>query len=192
MEYFDMTAPKKPTKPPVNPGPTDEPGEQPNPDADSFVELTGALGAIFGTAGFNAAAVINAMSAAQTQGGTGFVDRYLSSSFKDTDIGMDEVIRGNLALGFQSQVGKKMVMDHVESIKAMNVGTIDHARNSADQFYGELKKSTSTHAAGLLDAFGLETDNEVLTTVALTKLVQGLANEIAGIKQAIFDAVPKT
>jgi hypothetical protein len=189
-----MTAPKKgPTKPTKPQIPTDEPGEQPTPDADSFVELAAAFAAMFGMGNFNAASILNSLSAAQTHGGTSMLDRYLSSSFKDTDIGMDEVLRANLALGFQSQVGKKMVMDHVESIKAMNVGVIDHGRNSNDMFYEGLKKSTSVHSAGLLDAFGLETDNEVLSTVSLSKVVKALSDnqqaltaDVQAIKAAIL------
>ena len=152
-----------------------EPTKEPVPDADSFVELAAAFGAFFGMGNFNAASILNSLTAAQTHGSTGMVDRYLSSSFKDTDIGMDEVLRANLALGFQSQAGKKMVMDHVESMAALNGQHVDHARNSDDSFYSGLKKATSTHAAGILDAFGLETDNEVLSTASLVPVIKKLS-----------------
>ena len=174
----------------INP-PTDEPGEQPTPDADAFMEMVGAGAALIGGGAFNLSKAANALAASLTQGGTGWADRYMTSSFKDTDIGMDEVIRGSLAAGFQSLIGKRMVLDHVETRQAQLATTIDHMRNSDDAFYGGLKKATSTHAAGLLDAFGLETDNEVLSTVALSKVVQGLANRIAGIEEAILAGMEK-
>jgi hypothetical protein len=173
--------------------PVVEPIKEPVPDADSFVELAAAFGAFFGMGNFNAASILNSLTAAQTHGSTGMVDRYLSSSFKDTDIGMDEVLRANLALGFQSQAGKKMVMDHVESMAALNGQHVDHARNSDDSFYSGLKKATSTASAGLLDAFGLETDNEVLSTAGLATVVKKLsdnqhaiAEDLAQFKAAIL------
>jgi hypothetical protein len=185
-----MTVQKKPTKPPVNPGPTDEPGQQPTPDADALSESEVAAGAA--DAGTTIAAIGAALRAAGVSASRQQLDRAFTRDAFDTDIGYHEGLRHLQLKDFSSMTNLSNVLNFITGIKAMNKEGIAHMRDSDDAFFGGLKKATSVHAAGLLDAYGLETDNEVLTTVALTKLVQGLANEIAGIKQAIFDAMPKS
>jgi len=172
--------PGKPSpKPELPPIPTDEPGQQPTPDAD-------ALGESEVMAAIAAALAASGVSASRQQ-----LDRAFTRDAFDTDIGYHEGLRHLQLKDFSSMTNLSNVLNFVQGIKAMNKEGIAHMRDSDDAFYGALKKATSTHAAGLLDAFGLETDNEVLSTVALSKVVQGLANEIAGIKAAIFEATGK-
>ena len=179
-----MTAPKK--RPSTQPVPTDEPGQQPTPDADALTEAEVAAAAA--DSGTTIAAIGAALRAAGVSASREQLDRAFTRDAFDTDIGYHEGLRHLQLKDFSSMTNLSNVLNFVQGVKAMDKQSIAHMRDSDDAFYGGLKKATSTHAAGLLDAFGLETDNEVLSTVALSKVVQGLANEIAGIKAAIFEA----
>ena len=156
--------------------PTDEPGQQPTPDADALgeSEVMAAIAAALGASG---------VSASREQ-----LDRAFTRDAFDTDIGYHEGLRHLQLKDFASMTNLNNVMNFVSGVKAMNKESVAHSQDTDGAYYSGLRKSTATHAAGLLDAFGLETDNEVLSTVALSKVVQGLANEIAGIKAAIFEA----
>ena len=181
-----MTGKKQPSTQPV---PTDEPGQQPTPDADALTESEVAAAAA--DSGTTIAAIGAALRAAGVSASREQLDRAFTRDAFDTDIGYHEGLRHLQLKDFSSMTNLSNVMNFVTGVKAMDKQSIAHMRDSDDAFFGGLRKSTSTHAAGLLDAFGLETDNEVLSTVALSKVVQGLANEIAGIKSAIFEAMPK-
>ena len=170
--------------------PTDEPGQQPTPDADALTEAEVAAAAA--DSGTTIAAIGAALRAAGVSASRQQLDRAFTRDAFDTDIGYHEGLRHLQLKDFSSMTNLSNVLNFVSGVKAMNKESFANTQDTNTAFYEGLKKATSTHAAGLLDAFGLETDNEVLTTVALTKLVQGLANEIAGIKQAIFDAMPKS
>lgn len=175
---------KKPApKPELPPIPTDEPGQQPTPDFDALGESEGGAAVM--------AAIGAALASAGVSSSRQQLDRAFTRDAFDTDIGYHEGLRHLQLKDFASMTNLSNVLNFVTGVKAMDKQSISHMRDSDDAFYGGLKKATSTHAAGLLDAFGLETDNEVLTTVALSKVVQGLANEIAGIKAAIFEATAK-
>ena len=171
------------------PIPTDEPGQQPTPDADALTEAEVASAAA--DSGNTIAAIGAALRAAGVSASRQQLDRAFTRDAFDTDIGYHEGLRHLQLKDFSSMTNLANILNFVQGVKAMDKQSIAHMRDSDDAFYGGLKKATSTHAAGLLDAFGLETDNEVLSTVALSKVVQGLANEIAGIKAAIFEATAK-
>jgi hypothetical protein len=169
--------------------PTDEPGQQPTPDADALTESEVADSSA--GAGTTIAAIGAALRAAGVSASRQQLDRAFTRDAFDTDIGYHEGLRHLQLKDFSSMTNLSNVLNFISGVKAMNKESFANTQDTNTAFYEGLKKATSTAAAGLLDAHGLETDNEVLTTVALTKLVQGLANEIAGIKQAIFDATPK-
>ena len=179
-----MTKKRVSKRPAATPIPTDEPGQQPTPDSDALVEVEGAQAGVGSTlAQIGAALRAAGVSASRQQ-----LDRAFTRDAFDTDIGYHEGLRHLQLKDFASMTNLSNVLNFVSGVKAMDKQSIAHMRDSDDAFYGGLKKATSTHAAGLLDAFGLETDNEVLSTVALSKVVQALANEVAGIKSAIFEA----
>jgi len=175
-------APKKVPKGTIIP--TDEPGQQPTPDADALAEAEIASAG----AGVSLADIAASLRAAGVSASREQLDRAFTRDTFDTDIGYHEGLRTCLLVGFQGLTALNNTLDHVKAIKAMNGEETQHARNSENQFYSGINKSDSTFHSGLMKAYGLETDNEVLTTVALTKLVQGLANEIAGIKDVIAAA----
>ena len=184
-----MTARKKKvgTKPAPRPDiPTDEPGQQPTPDADALTESEVADSSA--GAGTTIAAIGAALRAAGVSASREQLDRAFTRDAFDTDIGYHEGLRHLQLKDFASMTTLANTMNFVTGIKAMDKQSIAHMRDSDDAFYGGLKKATSTHAAGLLDAFGLETDNEVLSTVALAKVVQALAGEVEAIKTAILKA----
>jgi hypothetical protein len=165
--------------PELPPIPTDEPGQQPTPDAD-------ALGESEVMAAIAAALAASGVSASRQQ-----LDRAFTRDAFDTDIGYHEGLRHLQLKDFASMTNLSNVLNFVSGVKAMNKESVAHTQDTDGAYYGGLKKATSTHAAGLLDAFGLETDNEVLSTVALSKVVQALAGEVNAIKNAIVEATGK-
>lgn len=166
--------------------PTDEPGQQPTPDADALTESEVAESSA--GAGTSLAQIAAALRAAGVSASREQLDRALARDTFDTDIGYHEGLRWLTLQSFNSSVNLDRTLSHVIATKAMNGEETQHARNSTGAFYDGILKSDSTFHSGLLKAYGLETDNEVLSTVALSKVVQGLANEIAGIKAAILAA----
>ncbi len=181
-----MTVKKKPaTKP--NPGPTDEPGQQPTPDADALAEVEGAsVGA--GLSLVDVAAALRSVGASSSREQ---LDRAFTRDAFDTDVGYHEGLRHLTLKDFSSMTNLNNVMNFVSGIKAMDKQSISHEADGYNSFYGGLKKATSIHAAGLLDAFGLETDNEVLSTVALGKVVSDLIKQVDAITAAITAAAKK-
>jgi hypothetical protein len=182
--------PTKPTKPPVNPGPTDEPGQQPVPDADTLIELTGAAGTIGGI--IDLAKVGAALAASGVDASRSVTDRMFSSMFKDSDIGQDEVIRASMGLAVASLSGLSLTLNHATGMKALNNEHIEHARNSDSQFWTSIDKGNGTFQNALLKNDGLTTNNEVLTLAALGEVVKQLAGEVGSIKDAIRASMPKT
>ena len=80
------------------------------------------------------------------------------------------------------------VLDHVKAVKAMNNEETQHARNSQSQTYDTILNSDSVMHSGLLKAYSLETDNEVITTMALAKVVDNLSQKVDAIASAILAA----
>lgn len=155
------------------------------PDATAEVDTEVA------SAGSNSflAAIAAALQTAGVSAARNDIDRAFARDSFDTDIGYHEGLRTCLLMGFQGLTALDNTLNHVKAVKAMDAQTVAHNRNSDDAFYAGLSKADSTFHSGLMKAYGLETDNEVLSTVALSKVVQGLANEIAGIKTAVADAL---
>jgi hypothetical protein len=180
----------KPAPKPKPDIPTDEPGQQPVPDADALIELTGAAGTIGGI--IDLAKVGAALAASGVDASRSVTDRMFSSMFKDTDIGQDEVMRSSLGLAVASLSGLALTLNHATGMKALNNEHIEHARNSDSQFWTSIDKGNGTFQNALLKNDGLTTPTEVLQIAALGEVVKALAGEVAGIKQAIFDAIPKT
>ena len=177
-----MTTGNKHPKP--NPGPTDEPGQQPTPDADALAEEEG-VGTGLSMAAIGAKLFAAGVSASREQ-----IDRAFTRDKMDVDIGYEEGLRWLTLQSFAGLTALDNSLNHVKAIKAMDAETVAHNRNSDDAFYAGLSKSDSTFHSGLLKGYGLETDNEVLSTVALAKVVQALAGEVSAIKDAISAATP--
>jgi hypothetical protein len=189
MEY-EMAAPRKVTpkpKPKPNPKPdipTDEPGQQPTPDADALSETEGASSVM---AAIGAALAAGGVSASREQ-----LDRAFTRDAFDTDIGYHEGLRWLTLQSFSGLVALGRTLDYQTGVKAMNKESVAHTQDTDGAFYGGLSKSDSTFHSGLLKGHGLETDNEVLSTVALAEVVKNLSNEVNAIKNAIAAAMPKT
>lgn len=166
--------------------PTDEPGQQPTPDADALTESEIAESSV--GAGSSLASIAAALRAAGASAARNDIDRAFTRDSFDTDVGYHEGLRTCLLMGFQGLTALDNTLNHVKAVKAMDAQTVAHNRNSDDAFYAGINKSDSTFHSGLLKAYGLETDNEVLSTVALSKVVQALANEVGIIKDAILTA----
>ena len=180
-----MTAPKrKGTKPAPNPGPTDEPGQQPTPDADALAEVEAAsVGA--GLSLVDVAAALRSVGASASREQ---LDRAFTRDAFDTDIGYHEGLRHLTLKDMSSMSNLNNVLNFVQGIKAMNVEAIANQRADDSAFYDGVIKSDSAFHSGLLKAYGLETDNEVLTTAALAKMVQSLHEDVNSIKGAITQA----
>jgi hypothetical protein len=140
--------------------------------------------------GTTIAAIAAAMRSAGLLNARGDIDRSLTRDAFDTDIGYHEGLRTCLLMGFQSLTAMDSAFNHVKAIKAMDDQNFAREDQSNSAFYGGLSKADSTFHHGLLKSYGMETDNEVLSTTVLAKVVQGLANDIAGIKDAIAAAAP--
>jgi len=180
-----MTARKKPgTKPALPPIPTDEPGQQPTPDSDALVEVEGANAG----AGSTLAQIGAALRAAGVSASREQLDRAFTRDAFDTDIGYHEGLRWLTLQSFSGLTALDNTLNHVKAIKAMNNEETQHARNSNRQRDDSILGSDSVFHSGLLKAYGLETDNEVLSTVALAKVVDNLAQEVSSIKKAILSA----
>lgn len=180
-----MTVKKvRPGKAKLPPIPTDEPGQQPTPDSDALVEVEGAQAGVGSTlAQIGAALRAAGVSASRQQ-----LDRAFTRDAFDTDIGYHEGLRHLQLKDFASMTNLGNVLNFVTGIKAMNKESIANARDDDSSFYDGVIKSDSAFHSGLLKAYGLETDNEVLTTAALSKMVQALYQDVNAIKGAITQA----
>jgi hypothetical protein len=176
MEYFDMTAPKKPTNPPV-----DDEG-QVTPSADALVEDESA------GAGTSLAQIAAALRAAGVSASRQQIDRAFTRDAFDTDIGYHEGIRACLLMNFQGLTALENSFSHVKAVKAMNNEDIQQRRAVNAQTYDNVLQSDSTFHSGLLKAYGLETDNEVLSTIALAKAVDNMLQRLDKIEGAIAAA----
>jgi hypothetical protein len=179
----------KPTKPgkkppvtiqPTNPGPTDEPGQQPTPDADALGEVEAVLAGV----GLNLAEVSAQLASAATDSARSVSSKFLGRDAFDTDIGYHEGLRHLTLHSLTGLTAMNNMFQFTAGIKAMDNQTIAHQRDSDDAYYGGLAKGDATFHQSLLKSYGIETDNEVLTTQVLAKLVE----RINGIEQAIVNA----
>jgi hypothetical protein len=187
--------PSKPTKPPVKPEvPTDEPGQQPTPDADALSEVEGAMAALSGAV--DQVAALMQSAGAFNQGGAFFRDK------TDVDVGMDEVLRTASGKGAQHQTSLGMVLDHVAAVKSIDAQTVAHARNTnaevlsnfennANSFFGMLTRSNSTAQSALTQSEGLQTNNEVLTAAQLAEMIKALNEKVSAIGNAFAALVPQ-
>jgi hypothetical protein len=187
-------------KPRVNPKPkpkpeipTDEPGQQPTPDADALSEVEGAMAALSGAV--DQVAALMSSAGAFNQGGAFFRDK------TDMDVGMDEVLRSASGKGAQHQTSLGMVLDHVAAIKSIDAQTVAHARNTnaevlsnfennANSFFGMLTRSNSTAQSALTQAESLQTTNEVLTGAQLAEMIKALNDKVNAIGDAFASLVP--
>jgi hypothetical protein len=165
-------------------GPTDEPGQQPTPDSDALGEAEGSSSGV----GLSLADIASALRAAGTSASREQLDRAFTRDNFDVDIGLHEGMRWLILDRFSSLNAMNSVLDHAKAVKALNNEETQHERNSDNAFYSGVSKSDSTFHSGLLKAYGLETDNEVLSTVALAKIVDNLAQKVDAIMGAISQA----
>jgi hypothetical protein len=166
-----MTARKRPVTIQPTPGPTDEPGQQPTPDGDALSEVE----QVNVGAGSTLASIANALRAAGVSAARENLDKSFSRDLTDVDIGYHEGLRWLTLQSFAGLTALDNSLNHVKAIKAMNNEETQHARNSNNQRDDSILGSDSVFHSGLLKSYGLETDNEVLSTVALAKVVLALA-----------------
>jgi hypothetical protein len=164
---FEMARKKVAAKRPAKPQlPVDDEGQvTPHSDALTENEASGAL------VGLSSADIASALRT----GGVGSYTR--DSAFKDTDVGMDEFLRYCLATQAGSITSLTSVLNSVQATKAQDNATLANFENNANSFFGMISKSGTVFHNNLLQSYGLETDNEVLSTAALTKLIDGLLEE---------------
>jgi hypothetical protein len=182
---------RKPTPPaiqPMPPIPTDEPGQQPTPDADALGEVEGVLAGL----GLNLADISAQLAQAATSAARDVGDRFFGRDSMDVDIGFHEGLRHLTLHSFAGLTAMNNMFQYTAGIKAMNMESIANQRADDSAFYDGVIKSDSAFHSGLLKAYGLETDNEVLSTVALGKVVSTLVQDVTAIKDAISAARPKT
>ena len=169
-----MTAPKK--KVPAKPL---------TPDAEVEAEVE----AVNAGAGTTLAQIGAALRAAGVSASREQLDRAFTRDAFDTDIGYHEGLRWLTLQSFNSTVNLDRALNHVTAIKAMNNEETQHGRNSNGQQNDARLNSDSTFQSGLLKAYSLETDNEVLSTMALAKMVDNMAQRMEAIEGAISAAV---
>ena len=180
-----MTVKKRPSTQPI---PTDEPGQQPTPDADALGEIEAVAAGV--TTALDQVAAILQSAGAFNQGGALFRDSF------DTDVGFHESLRISLANRMASLSSLGMISDLVLSAKAMdiqqvantravNAASLDNFENNANSFYGMITKSNTTSQSALTQAYSLETDNEVLTTAQLSEMVKLLNSKMNTITDAL-------
>jgi hypothetical protein len=193
-----MPKPTKPTRPPVtiqpvNPGPTDEPGQQPTPDADALGEVEAVAAGV--TTALDQVAAILQSAGAFNQGGSLFRDSF------DTDITTHESMKFSMAANVASLAALGMVSNAmlaskqidaaaIVNTRAVNAASLDNFENNANSFFGMLARSGATSQAALTQAYSLETDNEVLTTAQLSEMVKMLNGKMNTIVDVIEDAAP--
>jgi hypothetical protein len=93
------------------------------------------------------------------------------------DVSTDEMLRFLVGMRAASAVSLGEVLDHVKATAAINAENTADARRSAAQGSDAILRSDSVFQSGLLKAFSLETDNEVLSTAALAQLIDGLLDK---------------
>ena len=171
-----MTAKKAKT------GPTDEVGQQPTPDSDALIEVEGANAG----AGSTLAQIGAALRAAGVSASREQLDRAFTRDATDVDIGYHEGLRHLQLKDFASMTNLSNVLNHVTGIKAMNKESQANDRDSDSTFWTGIEKAGGVFHSNLLKAYGLETDNEVLTTVALAEVVKQMANKVDAIEAALL------
>ena len=165
--------------------PVDDEGQvTPTGDALSESEVVGSSAG----AGTSLADIAAAFRAAGVSAARSEADRAFSRDQIDSDIGYEEGLKYLLLRMFTRGQALSDVLDHAKAIKSLNVEETQHERNSDNAFYSGVQKSDSTFHSGLLKAYGLETDNEVISTVALAKMLENLNNRMVSIEEAIANA----
>lgn len=179
-----MTA-RKTRKPVRRQIPTDEPGQQPTPDSDALVETEHASG------GTSIADIAAALKAAGVSASREQLDRAFTRDSFDVDIGYHEGLRFLLLKGFEQVTAMNSVLNHTAAMAAVQAQTVTHNRDSDDAHSAGIRKSDDTFHSGMLKGWSLETDNEVLSTTALAKIVDNMAQRVDRIEQAISAAADK-
>ena len=175
-----MTARKaNPKLPPI---PTDEPGQQPTPDSDALVEVEGASAG----AGLSLVDVANALRATGASSSREQLDRAFTRDKQDIDVGYEEGIRACLLMNFQGMAAMDSVLNHTKAMAAIRAETTVHARDNMALHHENVLRSGDVFHSSLIKAYALETDNEVLSTIALAKIVDNLAQKVGSIEAAIL------
>jgi len=175
-------APKKVNKPAT--GPTDEVGQQPTPDADALGEVE----AVSAGTGLTLANIGAALRAAGVSASREQLDRAFTRDKQDIDVGYEEGLRTSLLMNFQSMTAMDSVLNHTKAMAALRAETTAHARDNMQLHHENVLRSGDVFHSGLLKAYALETDNEVLSTTALAKIIDNMAQRVEGIEQAILGA----
>jgi len=154
----------------------------PHSSAETDVEGTSAGG------GTTLADIAAALRAAGVSASREQLDRAFTRDNFDVDIGYHEGLRFLLLKGFEQVTAMNSCLNHVSAMAAMQAQTITHNRDSDDAHSAGIRKSDDTFHSGLLKSYSLETDNEVLSTTALAKLIDNVAQRVERIESAILDA----
>jgi hypothetical protein len=167
-------------------GPTDEPGQQPTPDSDALAEVEGASAG----AGTSLADIAAALRAAGVSASREQLDRAFTRDSFDVDIGYHEGLRFLLLKGFEQVTAMNSVLNHTAAMAGIQAQTVVHARDTDDLNNGRVQNSDNTFHSGLLKSYALETDNEVLSTAALAKIIDNMVQRVERIEKAIVAATP--
>jgi hypothetical protein len=185
---------KKPVTIQPTPGPTDEPGQQPTPDGDALAEIESVqVGAA--TLLSKVAAALSS-SGAFNQGGAMFRD------VVDIDVGMHELMKVGVGMTAASLSALGTVCNTVLASKQIDLQAVTHARNTnaevlanfennAHSFMGMITKSNTTAQSALTQAYSLESDNEVITTMALAKALEAVTTKVDAMWNALQSEAPK-
>jgi hypothetical protein len=157
---------------------------QVTPDSDAKGDVEGSSSGV----GLTMADVAAALRSAGVGTSREQIDRAFTRDAFDTDIGYHEGVRACLLMNFQSLTAMDSVLNHVKAVKAMNTEDVQQRRNVNRETYDNVLQSDSVFHSGLLKAYGLETDNEVLSTVALAKAVDNMLQRLEKIENAIATA----
>jgi hypothetical protein len=183
MPVKKVTPKPKPKPNPKPDIPTDEPGQQPTPDADALTEVEGAMAALSGAV--DQVAALMQSAGAFNQGGAFFRDK------TDMDVGMDEILRTAAGKGAQHQTSLGMVLDHVKAVKAINAETLSNFENNQNSFFGMLTRSNSVSQSALTQSESLQTNNEFLTSTQFAEMLKALNDKINVIGQAFAQLAPQ-
>lgn len=158
---------------------------QVTPDADAKGDVEGSSA---GT-GLSLADVAAALRSAAVGTAREQIDKSFSRDLTDVDIGYHEGLRWLTLQSFSGLVALDNAFNHVKAIKAMNTEDIQQRRNVNRETYDNVLQSDSVFHSGLLKAYGLETDNEVLSTTALAKMVDNMLQRLDSVESVIAEAV---
>jgi hypothetical protein len=155
--------------------------ENETPDAVAEVDLQGAAALIALLKG--AAGSLAEQANANTFGTSG--ERF------NVDIGLDEIIKANLAAMDTSKATLKIASDHATASQELANSFLINIAGYDNNYAKFLAKLSAKDQNQLAEAFKWETDNEVLSTLALAKVVDNLGQRVDSMVAIVEALVEK-